>query len=139
MSERATGIHRDDTDDRSIGELFAAISSDLSQLMRQEVALAKAEVKQSATNAGVGVGLLGGAGLAAHMVLLFLSLAGWWALGNATGRGWSALIVAAVWAVIGVVLYVLGRSRLRAVDGLPRTTETAKRVPTALAGNEEQS
>lgn len=139
MSESAAHVHRPEDSDRSIGELFSAISSDLSQLMRQEVELAKAEVRQSATRAGVGAGLLGGSGFAAYMVLLFLSISGWWGLGNVTGRAWSALIVAAVWAVIAAVLYVVGRSRLKAVEGLPRTAETAKRVPPALAGNEEKS
>lgn len=126
-------------DDRSIGELFSAISADLSTLIRQEVDLAKAEVKQSATQAGAGAGMLAGSGFAAYMVLLFLSVSGWWGLGRVIGNAWSALVVAAVWAVIAAVLYAMGRSKLRSVDGIPRTTQTAKQVPTALAGNEEKA
>jgi hypothetical protein len=79
----------------SIGELLSEVSQDISTLMRQEVELAKAEFKQSATRAGKGAGMFAGAGLAGHMVLLFGSIALWWALGDSMGHGWSALVVAA--------------------------------------------
>ncbi len=128
-----------ETADRSVGELFAAISSDLSTLMRQEVALAKAEVRESATHAGVGAGLLGGSGFAAYMVLLFVSISAWWGIGQWTGNAWSGLIVAGVWAVIAAVLYAVGRSKIKDVEGLPRTAQTAKQIPPALAGNEDRA
>src|SRR6185437_14510347 len=80
----------------SVGELFSDVAEDLSTLMRQEVDLAKAELRQSATRAGKGAGLLAGAGISGHMVLLFASVAAWWGIGDATGHGWSALIVAAI-------------------------------------------
>jgi hypothetical protein len=143
MSTAAGPLHettsRDVTtgEDRSIGELFSAISADLSTLIRQELALAKAEVRQSATRAGKGAGLLGGAGYAAGMVLLFLSIAAWWGIGQWTGNAWSGVIVAVVWAIIAAILYAVGRSKLREVEGVPQTTETAKKIPSALAGNEE--
>ena len=124
-------------EDRSIGELFSAISSDLSNLIRQELALAKAEIRQSATRASAGAGLLGGAGYAAGMVLLFLSIAAWWGIGQWTGNAWSGVIVAVVWAIVAAILYAVGRSKLRQVEGVPQTTETAKKIPSALAGNEE--
>jgi len=121
----------------SIGNLLSDITTDLSTLLRQEVELAKAELKQSATRAGKGAGMLGGAGVAGHFVLLFLSIALWWCIGNATGRGWSALIVAGIWAVIAAVLAITGRGQLKSVQGAPRTAETVKRIPSAVAGNEE--
>lgn len=121
----------------SIGELLSDISADLSTLMRQEVALAKAELTQSGKQAGKGAGLLAGAGVAGHMVLLFLSIALWWSIGNATGHGWSALIVAAIWAIIGAILAAMGRKEMKNVTGVPRTTDTVKKIPSAVAGNEE--
>ena len=124
-------------DRESIGELLSDITTDLSTLLRQEVELAKAEVKQSASRAGKGAGMLAGAGVAGHFVLLFISIALWWGIGDATGHGWSALIVAAIWAVIAAVLSVLGRGELKAVPGVPRTTETVKKIPSAVAGNED--
>ena len=118
----------------SVGELLGEISGDISTLMRQEVELAKTELRQSASNASKAGGTLGGAAVAAHMVLLFASVALWWALGTSIGRGWSALVVALVWALIGAVLAAVGRNQLKAVTGMPKTTETAKRIPDALKG-----
>ena len=122
--------------DRSLGELISEVTTDLSTLMRQELELAKAELQQSASRAGKGAGMLGGAGLAGYFVLLFLSLALWWAIGAATGLGWAALIVAVLWAVIGAILFVAGRNSLSSVRGLPRTADTVKKIPDALKGNE---
>jgi hypothetical protein len=122
--------------DRSLGELISDVTGDLSTLMRQELELAKAELQQSARRAGKGAGMLGGAGVAGYFVLLFLSLALWWAIGAATGLGWAALIVAVLWAVIGAILYVAGRNSLKAVRGLPKTADTVKKIPDALKGNE---
>ena len=48
--------------------------------------------------------MLGVAGFAGYMTLLFAAIALWWALANVMGQGWAALIVAAIWAAIGVVL-----------------------------------
>ncbi len=124
----------------SLGEIISKISEDLSTLVRQELDLAKAEVKESATRAGKGVGLLGGAGVAGHMVLLFLSVTAWFGLDNLLhSLAWSALVVTAVWAVIALVLALMGRRQLTTINGIPRTVETAKQVPGALKGNEDHS
>ncbi len=124
---------------RSIGELLSDVSQDVTTLLRQEVALAKAEVRQSVSSAGKGVGMFAGAGISGHMVLIFLSIAGWWALGDGIGRGWAALVVAAVWLVITAVLGVMGRAELKSVGGVPQTTDTLKKIPNAAKGNEETS
>lgn len=122
--------------DRSLGELISEVTEDLSTLMRQELELAKAELQQSASRAGKGVGMLGGAGVAGYFVLLFASIALWWAIGAATGLGWSAVIVAVIWAVIAAVLAMVGRRSLKSVRGMPKTADTVKRIPDALKGNE---
>ncbi len=122
--------------DRSLGDLISEVTQDLSTLMRQELELAKAELQQSASRAGKGAGMLGGAAVAGYFVLLFLSVALWWAIGSATGLGWSALIVAVIWAVTGAVLYAAGRNSLKSVRGIPKTADTVKRIPEALKGNE---
>jgi hypothetical protein len=122
----------------SLGELLGEVTSDLSTLMRQELELAKAELKQSATRAGRGAGMLGGAGYAAMMAVFFLSVALWWALGfYLTGLGWSAVIVAVIWGVIALVLFMTGRKQLKSVEGAPRTVESVKRIPDAVKRNEE--
>jgi hypothetical protein len=122
-----------DVADASVGELFGHVAQDLSVLMRQELELAKAEVKQEIAVAGKAGGMLGGAGFAGYMVLLFASIAFWWGLANVMDQGWAALIVTAVWAVIGAVLFVVGRSRLKQLSPTPeRTVETVKEIPDAL-------
>ena len=125
--------------DRSLGDLISEVTGDLSTLMRQELELAKAELQQSASRAGKGAGMLGGAAVAGYFVLLFVSIALWWAVGAATGLGWSAVVVAVLWAVIAGVLAAAGRASLRSVRGLPRTTDSVKKIPDALKGNEEQA
>jgi uncharacterized membrane protein len=136
----------------SVGELLGEVSRDLSTLMRQELELAKAEVKAEATKAsqelkaeaskaGKGAGMLGGAGFAGYMVALFLSLAVMWGLANVMDAGWAALIVAVVWGVIGAVLYARGRKELKKVDLTKlkqlnpkpeQTVDTLQQVPGAL-------
>lgn len=125
-----------DVGDVSVGQLVSEVSRDLSTLMRQEVELAKAEIKTEASKAGKAAGMFGGAGFAGYMVLLFLSFALWWGLENVMDAGWAALIVAGVWAVIGAVLFVTGRGEMRTVNPKPeRTVETAKQVPSAFKTN----
>ncbi len=124
-----------DVENASVGDLLGNVSRDLSTLMRQELALAKAELKVEAAKAGKGAGMLGGAGFAGYMVVLFGSIALWWALANVMDHGLAALLVAVLWAVIGGVLYLTGRRTLRAVDPEPRrTVDTLKQVPDALKG-----
>ena len=82
---------------------------------------------------GKAAGMLGGAGFAGYMVMLFLSIALWWGLENVMDAGWAALIVAAVWGVIGAVLYATGRKTMRTVNPKPeRTVETVQEIPGAL-------
>jgi hypothetical protein len=129
-----------DIRDASVGTLMSDVSRDLSTLMRQELALAKAEVKTEVSKASKGAGMLGGAGFAGYMVLLFLSMALWWGLANVMDVGWAALIVAAIWAVIGAVLFAAGRGMLQKVNPKPeRTVETVREVPGALKGHQQGS
>ncbi len=131
--------------DAGIGELVSNITNDFSTLVRQELELAKAELSQTISKAGKGAGLFGGAGLAGYFTLLFLSLALWWALGAMIGDGdaqpalgWSALIVAAIWAVVAAVLAVTGRKEVQEAEGLLRTQQTVKKIPDAMKGQEHR-
>ena len=122
----------------SLGTLMGQLFGDLSTLIHQEVDLAKAELTQSAKKAGTGAGMLGGAGIAGHFVLLFLSIALWAGIGGtAVGYAWSGVIVAVVWAIIAGVLALLGKKNLEEVDGAPRTVESAQRIPEAVTPSKE--
>jgi hypothetical protein len=119
--------HSEPVAETSLGELIGNISNDLSQLFRQEVELAKAEVKQEASKAGKAAGMLGVAGFAGYLAVVLLSFAAVFGLANVMDAGWAALIIAAVWAVIGGVLFVTGRNKLKTVDPVPhRTVDTIK-------------
>ncbi|GAA3341088.1 hypothetical protein GCM10017714_23590 [Curtobacterium pusillum] len=118
-----------------LGELLSDVSRDLSSLFRQEVALAKAELTDSAKKAGKAGGMFGGAGLTALFALLFLSIAAWWGLGYLVGNAWSALIIAAIYAIVAAVLALRGRKEIKEIKGAPQTIETAKEVPETLKPN----
>jgi hypothetical protein len=128
-----------DTSSKSVGELLGEITSDLSTLMRQEVALAKAEAAQSAKRAGKGAGLGVGAVVAAHFTILFLSIALWWWLGTYISHGWSAVVVAVLWAIAATVMALTAKREFTEIRGLDRTAETLKKIPNAIKGNEEEN
>jgi hypothetical protein len=121
----------------TIGELLAEVSRDVSTLMRQEVELAKAEIRESAKRAGRGAGLLGGAGVAGMLALVFLSVALWWGLGYVMGNAWSAVVVAVLWGIVALVLALTGKKQIDEITGMPRTVETVKEIPETLKRNEE--
>ena len=124
-----------DIGDVSLGELVGNVTRDLSTLMRQELALAQAELKTEARKTGKAAGALGAAAFAGYMAVLFLSVCLWWALGHLIGNSWSALVVAVLWGIVGAVLYSSGRKKLREVNPTPeRTVDTLKNVPDALKG-----
>jgi F0F1-type ATP synthase assembly protein I len=139
----------------SVGQLIGEVTRDLSTLMRQELELAKAElradankatdeVKAQAGKAGKGAGMLAGAGVAGLMLAVFLSCALWWALENVMDAGLAALIVAVLWGIIAAVLYSVGRKTLKTIDFTrlkqinpkpEQTVETLQQVPGALKPN----
>ncbi|WP_410811407.1 phage holin family protein [Micromonospora sp. 067-2] len=121
----------------SIGELLRQVTTDMSTLMRQEVELAKAEIRQEGKKAGKAAGLFGGAGFGGYMVALFLSLALWAGLSNVMDAGWAGLIVALLWAAIAAVLYSLARKNAQRIRGLKQTNDSVQRIPDALKPHPE--
>jgi hypothetical protein len=137
MSERANlGT---DVSQASLPQLVGEVTRDMSRLVRQEMDLAKAELRQQAKTTGRAAGMFGAAGFAGYMMLLFLSIALWWGLSDAIDSGWgAALIVAGIWAVIAAMLFAVARRRvrqMRGAGGLPQTTDTVREVPGTLKGS----
>jgi hypothetical protein len=123
----STGERPDSPAEPTLGELISEITDDLTRLLRQEVALAKSEIKVEAVKAGKAAGMLGGAGFAGYMVAVLLSLAAAFGLGNVMDMGWALALVALVWAVAAAVLFARGRTAMRAVSPKPeQTIETLK-------------
>ena len=128
--------------ERTIGQLVSDVSTDLSQIMRGELELAKAEIKQDVQHAGKGAGMFAGAAILGlyGLGLLFLGLAAvlylWlpaWA---------SLLIIAALLFVVAGVLALIGKKALsqvegkpkRAIEGAQQTVATLKQGPAQLKG-----
>ncbi|MDW5322398.1 phage holin family protein [Plantactinospora sp. KLBMP9567] len=135
MSVSAGGLGADREQDpsrASIGELLGAVTRDTSTLVRQEIQLAKLELRQEMRTAGRVAGMFGGAALGALMVLLFLSYALWWGLSNVMDQGWGALVVAGVWAVVAAILVGVARRQARSLRPLPQTSESIRRMPSAM-------
>lgn len=125
-----------DVEGTSVGQLMGEVAKDLSTLMRQELELAKVEIKAEAVKAGTGAGLFGAAGFAAYFAVLFLSIALWWALSHLVGHSWSALIVAILWGIVAAVSALMGKKKFQQVNPKPeRTVETLSQVPGALKPN----
>lgn len=115
---------------RSLGEIVSDISTDLTTLIKQEMDLAKAELKQEVTKAGKGAGMLGGAGVAGLMVLVFASLALTFLLDNWMPIELAALITTLLWGVVAAVLAMSGRKALKESNPqLPKTQESLKGNP----------
>jgi len=112
--------------DRSLGELFTAMTTDISTLLRKEVELAKVEVKEEAGRVGKGAGMMGGAGLAGWLALLFISLALAWLLDQGLNTALSFAIVGVLWAIVAFVLLNKGKRELKQVETLPVTKQTLK-------------
>jgi hypothetical protein len=120
-----------------VGELLSDVTRNLSTLMRQEVALAKAELTESGKNAGKGAGMFAGAAVGGHFVLLFLSLALMWGLDVIMPIGWAAVIVAVIWGIIAAILAAMGKKEMKQIRGLPTTAETIKEIPPTLKPGEQ--
>jgi hypothetical protein len=113
--------------DESLGELFSSLTTDLGALVRDEVQLAKAELKEDITKAGRAGGLFGGAALAGYMVVVLLSFAAAWGLAEVMAAGSAFLIVGALWALAAAFLFVRGRQHMSHVNLKPeQTVETLK-------------
>ena len=106
--------------DRPTGELVKDLSTQVSTLVRQELELAKVELTAKGKQAGIGAGMLGGAGLFALYGVGALVATAILALSTAVAGWLAALIVAVVLLAVAGVLALLGKSRAqRAVPPVP--------------------
>ena len=112
--------------DRSLGELFAELTTELGSLVRTEIELAKTETKDELKKAGKAGGLFGGAGIEAHFALLFLSFALVWLLNEAMHIAVAFVIVAVLHGLGAYLLYTRARSNRARVEPLPQTMGSLK-------------
>lgn len=113
--------------DQSIGDLLKQLSQETSTLVKQELALARAELEQQGRRAGLGAGMLGGAGVAGLLTLGSLTAMLIALLDTAMATWLAALIVTVVWALIAGVLALQGKNKIKdATPPAPQTVETVK-------------
>lgn len=109
-------------EERSLGELFSALSRQLTTLVRQEIALAKTELTRKATGMRKDVGLLAAGGVLAFVGLLALVAAIILALALVLPAWLSAAIVAVIILCIGGLLALSGANGLKRADLAPHQT-----------------
>ncbi|GAA4623860.1 phage holin family protein [Cellulomonas oligotrophica] len=110
-------------DPRSLGELVSDLSEQASRLVRAEIDLAKAEVAAKAQQAGIGAGLLAGAGVLALYAFGALVATAIIALSNAVAPWLAALLVTVALLLLAGALAAVGVNRLK--KGVPPTPEHA--------------
>jgi uncharacterized membrane protein YqjE len=114
-------------DQRSLGQIMGDLSHDLTTLVKQELELARTELKEEAAKAGKGAGMLGGAGVAGLLTLILGSFALAHLLDNWMPVELAFLVVTVLWAIVGAVLAARGRKELKnAHPQLPETQQTLK-------------
>ena len=124
-----------DTPERTIGQLVADATHDVSTIVRSEIALAKAEITADVKKAGTGAGMFAGAAFVGLLGLIFLFhtvvavLDIWLPL-------WAAyLITTALLFAIAGILAMVGRSQLKRMKGKPeRTIRNAEQTIDAIKG-----
>lgn len=116
-------------DSRSLGELIADATADISTLMRKEVELAKVELKTEVKNAGKGAGAFGAAGFAGLLGLIFLSIALAYGLGSLYGgdrEGLGFLTVGVLYLIVAGIAALVGKRAISKVGPPEKTIETVK-------------
>jgi uncharacterized membrane protein YqjE len=124
----STETRQEELHEQSIGELLKQLASETTTLVRQELDLAKAEMRDKGKKAGPGFGLIGAAGGVALLALGALTAFFVLALDGAMPNWLAALIVSVVYGAIAAVLYVRGKEKVDdAGSPAPRqTVETIK-------------
>ncbi len=131
-----------DLKDQSLPQLLKQLSQETTTLLRKEIELAKAEVRESGKKAGLGAGMFGAAGIVGLLALGTLTAFVILVLVEVGLEAWlAALIVTVVYGVIAGVLAMQGKNKVKeATPPAPQTVETVKedvqwaKHPTSSAG-----
>lgn len=108
--------------ERPVGELIGEITSDVQRLVRDEIRLARVELRQSLRDTAIGAAGLVIAGAMAYLGVWFVGLAVFWAIFLAI-PGWAAaLSVAAGFFLIAAAAFAVGRQRLKPSQLRPEQT-----------------
>ena len=130
MSEALPGER---IEDKSLGELVALATSNVSDLVRAEIELAKLELKSDAKKAAWGGIMFSVAGLIAGLIVILLSIAAAYGLVAAGIWHWAAfLIVAGAYLLLALLLLLIGWLRIKRIEGAKRSRKSLKDDMTML-------
>ena len=115
--------HMTTNGDKPVGELMRDLSQQISTLVRQEMELATAELRQKGKAAGIGAGMFGGAGLFALFGLGALTACEILALSSAVDGWLAALMVAVVYFAVAGVAALVGKGKVQ--EATPPAPEQA--------------
>lgn len=120
--------------DKSITDLVADMTSQVTTLLRRELEMAMVELKGEMRQAVKAGGMLGGGALSGYLALLFASFALAWAFDKRMSRGKAFFLVAILHGTAAAVLLARGRQEIEQVDPVPtETVETLKESGAELA------
>jgi hypothetical protein len=120
---------------RSLGQLFASATAEMSALVHEEIALAKAELRQDVKRAGIGGGAISAAGVLALFALPVLSFAAAYGIHNlGLGLAWSFLIVGVAYLVLAGLLGVYAIAKFKKIKKPERSIASAKQTAAVVKG-----
>lgn len=126
-------LTREAPDERSVGQLVADVSRDLSDIVRHEIALAKAELKVDVRNGALGGGLFAAAGYFAFLSVIIFLIAGAYGLTEAGLPAWAAfLIVGGALLLLAGLFVLIGINRVKKVGAPQRTIKSVKETVAAV-------
>lgn len=117
----------------TIGRLVADASRDISNLLHNEIALAKSELKVSVKAGGTGAGLFAGAAFLALLAIIMISIAFAFFI-SMTGLhlAWSFLIVFLAYLLIAGLLGYIGFRKVKQVKAPERAIHQAQETKQLL-------
>jgi hypothetical protein len=120
-------------DERSVGQLVADVSRDVSDIVRHEIALAKAELQKDVRNGALGGGLFAAAGYFAFLSVIIFLIAGAYGLTEAGLPPWAAFLIVGGTLLLLAGLFVLfGINRVKKVGPPQRTIKSVKETVAAV-------
>jgi uncharacterized membrane protein YqjE len=132
-----TGAPTDPTrpleDDRSLGELVSRLSTDVGELVRTQMELAKAELRDDLAEAKRAGAMFGAAAVIGLLAAIMLASAAAWALAEVVEPGWAFLIVGAVLGAVAAVLAQQGRQRMSSATPVAEQTVESLKEDVAWA------
>lgn len=123
----------DDGANRSLGQLVATATTELSALVHDEIALAKAELRQDARRLGIGGGAIAAAGVLALFSLPVLSFAAAYGIHNlGLGLAWSFLITGGAYLLLAALLGLMAVAKFKKIKKPEKSIASAKETAAVL-------